>query len=116
MKEIFKYKKILHNKNYYFCMCIEIYFKFSIVNVNDSFNLFLNIFLRIYYSSFPLIQIKYIQKNNSWITPGIMKSCKHKREICNELRNNNNRTFRSYYRNYSKILTAVIKKGKKDGI
>ena len=82
-------------------------------DVNNSFNSFLNIFLRIYYSSFPLTHIKCKQKNNSWITPGIITSCKHKRELCNELRNNNNPTFRTYYRNYSKILTTVIKKAKR---
>jgi hypothetical protein len=53
---------------------------------NKNFGLFLNIFLRIYYSSFPLIQKKCMHKNNLWITPGIIKSCEHKREICNELR------------------------------
>jgi hypothetical protein len=79
-------------------------------DVNNNFNLLLNIFLRIYYSSFPLILYKCIKKNKSWITPGIIKSCKRKREICNELRNNNNPTLRSYYKLYTKILNAVIKK------
>jgi hypothetical protein len=81
-------------------------------DVNNSFNIFFNNFLRIYYSSFPLIQHKCI-KNNSYITPEIIKSCKCKREICNELRNNNNPTLTLYYVNYSKILTAVIKQTKK---
>lgn len=31
IKEMFKYKEILHNKNYYFCIYIEIHFKFSLV-------------------------------------------------------------------------------------
>jgi hypothetical protein len=82
-------------------------------DVNNSFNIFLNNFLRIYYSSFPLIQHKCIQKKNSWITPGIIKSCKQKREICNEVRNNNNPSLTLYYVKYSKILTAVIKQAKK---
>ena len=82
-------------------------------DVNKSFNLFLNIILRTYYSSFPLIQKKSVQKNNTWITPGIMKSCKHKREIYNELRNNKDPNFRVYYRNYSKLLSTVIKKAKR---
>jgi hypothetical protein len=82
-------------------------------DVNKSFNLFLNTFLGIYYSSFPLIRVKYMRKNNLWITPGIIKSCKYKREIYNELRINNNPILRTYYRNYSKILTTVIKKAKR---
>jgi hypothetical protein len=50
---------------------------------------------------------------NSWIMPGIITSCKHKRELYKELQNNNNNTtFASYYRNYSKILSMVIRKAK----
>ena len=54
-------------------------------DVNKIFNSFLNIFLRIYYSSFPLIQAKNKMNQNSWITPGIITSCKHKRELYKEL-------------------------------
>jgi hypothetical protein len=49
---------------------------------------------------------------NSWITPGIITSCKHKRELYKELQNNNNDTFASYYRDYSKIPSMVIRKAK----
>ena len=45
-------------------------------------SLFLNNFLRIYYSSFPLIRVKNKTNQNSWIKPGIITSCKHKRELC----------------------------------
>ncbi|MDR0751762.1 MAG: hypothetical protein LBF12_04160, partial [Christensenellaceae bacterium] len=84
-------------------------------DVNKSFNLFLNTFLRIYYFNFPLLQTKCRPENKLWITSGIIKSCKHKREIYKELRNNNknNTMLRIYYRSYSKILTAVIKKAKR---
>jgi hypothetical protein len=47
---------------------------------------------------------------NSYITPGIVTSCKHKRELYKELRNDNP-TVASYYRDYSKTLTEVIKMG-----
>jgi hypothetical protein len=59
-------------------------------DVNKIFNYVLNIFLRNYYSSFPLIQAKSKTNQNSWITPGIITSCKHKRELYKELHNNNN--------------------------
>jgi len=74
------------------------------------FNSFLNIFLRIYYSSFPLTQVKSKMNQNSRITPGIITSCKHKRELYKELQNNNkhNATLASYYRDYSKILSTDI--------
>jgi hypothetical protein len=69
-------------------------------------------FLRIYYSSFPLIQAKSNMNQNSCITPGIITSCKHKRDLCKELQINNNATLASYYRDYTKILSMVIRKAK----
>ena len=54
-------------------------------DVNKIFNSFLNIFLRIDYSSFPLNQVKSKMNQNSWITPGIITSCKYKRELYKEL-------------------------------
>ena len=72
-------------------------------DVNKIFNTFLNIFLRIYYSSFPLIQAKSKMNRNSWITTGIITSCKHKRQLYKELQINNNDTLASYYRDYTKI-------------
>jgi len=50
---------------------------------------------------------------NSWITPDIITSCKHKRELYKELQNNNNATLASYYRDYSKVLCMVIRKTKR---
>jgi hypothetical protein len=49
---------------------------------------------------------------NSWITPGIITSCKSKRQLYKELKNNNNATLASYYRDYSKIPSMVIRKEK----
>jgi uncharacterized pyridoxamine 5'-phosphate oxidase family protein len=51
-------------------------------------------------------------KLNSWITPRIIPSCKHKKELYKELQNNNNAAFSSYYRDYSKIMSMVIRKAK----
>ena len=82
-------------------------------DVNKIFNSFLNIFLRIYYSSFPLIEAKSKMNQNSRITPGIMSSCKHRRDLYKELQNNNNNaTLASYYTDYSEILSIVIRKAK----
>jgi len=82
-------------------------------DVNKIFNSFLNIFLRIYYSSFPLTQVKSKMNQNSWITPGIITSCKHKRQQYKELQNNNNATLASYCRDYSRILSMFIRKAKR---
>jgi len=46
-------------------------------------------------------------------TPGMIKSCKHKRELYKELENNNHATLASYYSDYSKIMPMVIKKTKR---
>ena len=81
-------------------------------DVNEIFNSFLNIFLRIYNSSFPLNQVKNNLNQNAWITPGIMTSCKYKRELYKVLHSNNNATLVSYYKSYCKILSMVIKKAK----
>jgi hypothetical protein len=43
---------------------------------------------------------------------GIITSCKHKRKLYKELQNNN-ATLASYYRDYSKILSVVIRKAKR---
>jgi hypothetical protein len=43
----------------------------------------------------------------------IITSCKHKRELYKELQNNNNATLASYFREYLKILSAVIRKAKR---
>ena len=61
---------------------------------------------------FPLIQTRKKRNQNSWITPGIITSCKHKRELYIKLQHNNNPTATLYHKKYSKILAAVIKKAK----
>jgi len=50
---------------------------------------------------------------NSWITSGIITSCKHKRNLYNELQMGKNATLASYYKKYSKILTVVIRTAKR---
>jgi len=55
---------------------------FNSEDVNAMFNSFLNIYLRIINSSFPLKKV--INRNNNdsnWITPGNRTSCRHKREL-----------------------------------
>jgi hypothetical protein len=54
----------------------------SIFSNNDNmdvvslFNIFLNNYLRIVYSSFPLIKILERSKSRQWITMGVKTSCK----------------------------------------
>jgi len=81
-------------------------------DVNEIFNSFLNTFIKIYYSSIPLFWVRNKVNQNSWITPGIITSCKPKRELNKELKNNNNATLASYYRDYGRILSRVIREAK----
>jgi hypothetical protein len=56
--------------------------------------------------------VKNKVNQNSWIIPGKITFCKHKRELYKELKNNNNPTVKSYCKDYSKILSVVIKRQK----
>ena len=83
---------------------------FNSEDVNDMFNSFLNIYLRIFYSSFPLKKVIGRNKNdnNNWITTGIKTSCRHKRELYVACRNSNNQESKRCYKVYCKILSNVI--------
>jgi hypothetical protein len=77
------------------------------------FNSFLNTFLRIFYSCFPLARIKNKNNSISWIKLGIKKSCKHKRELFLSTRDSNNPALKRYYKTYFRILANVIKEAKR---
>jgi hypothetical protein len=82
-------------------------------DVNNKFNIFLNIYLQIFHSSFPIRKVCERQSTNQWITKGIMNSCKRKKELYMEVRSNNNLQLKNYYLKYNKILAKVIKTAKK---
>ena len=86
---------------------------FNTNDVNFMFNSFLNTFLRIFHSSFPLIRTKIRNYKFNWITIGIKTSCKRKRELFISLRNSNNLALKQYYKKYCKILGKVIKEAKR---
>jgi len=77
------------------------------------FNSFLDTYLKMFYSSFPLKKVHISKKHKNWITLGILTSCKHKRELFTACRNNNNQDLLKNYKNYCKIQSAVIKEAKK---
>jgi len=68
--------------------------------VNIIFNNFLNTFLRIFCSSFPIIKSKYSYKQKPWLTTGIRISCANKRKLYLTYRNNNDLNFKEYYKKY----------------
>ena len=77
------------------------------------FNSFLNTYLRIFHSSFPLIRSKSRNNRLDWLTSGIRTSCKHKRELFLLLRSSNNPALKQYYKLYCKTLVKVIKEAKR---
>jgi len=60
-----------------------------------------------------VIKANKLSNHNSWITSGIRTSCKHKRKLYIELRNNKNPTLRKYFKDYCQILSEVIKEAKR---
>jgi hypothetical protein len=81
----------------------------SIFNNSDinTFNQFLNIFPRYFYASFPLSR-RQKYKPNSWITAGIIISCRKKRVLYVEVKKTKNPKISKYYKKYFKTLTKVI--------
>jgi len=86
---------------------------FNADNVNQMYNSFLNTYLRIFYASFPLTRVANKNKGNQWITPGILISCKRKRELFLLLRTTNNPILKQYYKKYCNILVRVIHEAKR---
>jgi hypothetical protein len=82
-------------------------------DVNSMFNSFLNIYLRIFYFSFPLKKVSTKTNSHDWITSGIRTSCKRKRDLFLFCRNSNDAKLENYYKTYFKILSNVIKEAKK---
>jgi len=82
---------------------------FSTDDVNIMFNFFLDTYLQMLYSSFPLKRVHLNKKHKNWITLGILTACRHKRELFTAFRNNNNPDLLKHNKSYCKILSAVIK-------
>jgi len=87
---------------------------FNNEDVNAMFNSFLNIYLRIFYSSFPLKKVtNHNYNDNNWITLGIKTSCRHKTELYLTSRNGNDEKLKRHYQAYCKILLKAIKEANK---
>jgi hypothetical protein len=82
-------------------------------NVNIIFNNFLNTFLRIFYSSFPVNKSQYSYKHKPLLTTGIRISCANKRKLYLTYRNGNGPDFKEFYKKYCRTLTRAIMSAKK---
>ena len=89
---------------------------FSSEDVDDMFNSFLNIYLRIFYSSFPFKKVFSRNRNdNNWITVGI-KTNRLKYAVIKPIHKNDDRCEVSIYRpvspftSFSRIFEMVIQR------
>ena len=99
-------------KSWMYLNKIEISYKQNIQITDRIFNNFLNTYLRIFYSSFPLKKIHYKSCTKAWITPGIKISCLNKKKLFLLQRDSNDPTLKSHYKKYCRILTDIIKLAK----
>ena len=83
------------------------------MDIDSLFNLFLNNYLRIFYTSFPYHKVAKNSSNNSWITTGIRTSCRRKRCLYLLTRDSKDTSLKNHYKQYCKILTSVINEAKK---
>jgi len=86
---------------------------FSYDDVNLSFNNFLNIYLRIFYSSFPFEKIHHTSHTKACLTQGIKTSCTNKRMLFLISRNSNDCEIKNHHKKYCKVLADAIKLVKK---
>jgi len=82
-------------------------------DVNLSFNDFLNIYLTIFYSSFPTKAAHNSSHPKAWLTQGIKISCRNKRKLYLVARHSLDQNKKVHYRKYCKILAEVIKLAKR---
>jgi hypothetical protein len=82
-------------------------------DVNTIVNGFLNTYLRILYSSFPLRKVHHKSCIKAWLTPGIKISCANKRKLFLIQRSRNDPKLATYCMRYCRILTSIIKLAKK---
>jgi len=80
--------------------------------VSESFNLFLNTFLIIFESCFPMLYVAYKVSNNHWITIGIKTSCKRKKNLYIMSKATKFSKIKVYYIQYCRVLRKVIRGAK----
>jgi hypothetical protein len=86
---------------------------FSETTDNMAFNKFLNIFLRIFYTCFPLVNVLHSFRSKPWLTSGIKTTCTNKRKLYLLYRNNNDPDIKENFKKYCRILNKVITTAKK---
>jgi hypothetical protein len=82
--------------------------------VNKLFSNFLNMYLRIFNSSFPVNELFHNYNDKAWLKAGIRISCQHKRNLYMSCRNVKNPILYIHYKKYCRISREVIKAAKRN--
>jgi hypothetical protein len=82
-------------------------------DINNAFNIFLNIYLTIFHSSFPIKKVYVHTVSKSWLTSGIRISCNTKKKLYLAQRNSEDTNLINFYKKYCNTLSSVIKLAKK---
>ena len=86
---------------------------FSNDNTNEIFNSFLDIYLKIFQTSFPLNKKTALLNFKPWLTQGIKNSCTNNKKLYEKLKNSTDSGFKIYYTKYCKILKSTIATSKR---
>ncbi|KAI5651603.1 endonuclease-reverse transcriptase domain-containing protein [Phthorimaea operculella] len=84
-------------------------------NVDQNYTSFSTAIHEILNKSVPITKIKLRKKSKKyWLTPGIKKSCKHKRLLKSFISHNHNNILIDHYKKYEKFLKLTVKISKKN--
>ena len=84
-------------------------------NPNDSYNLFIKIFSKLYVEFFPLKTIKIKKKSllSPWMSRGLLKSSKQKQRLYNKFLKHRTYTNETNYKTYKNLFEKIKKVSKK---
>ncbi|KAK3926464.1 putative RNA-directed DNA polymerase from transposon BS [Frankliniella fusca] len=82
-------------------------------DVNDKFNLFHDMFKKIYDTHFPVKKVREnLTDNKAWVTVGVKVTSRNYRDLCALIKTTNDPTLNSYFKRYRLIYRQVIKSAK----
>ena len=95
---------------------LTIYNRFNGLDANNSYDIFINEYIKIFDACFPMERIKcrtLQNRNFPWITKGLLKSISKKNRLYKQLINSPNKQRELRYKIYKNKLTHVIRNAKR---
>ena len=90
-----------------------IWYIFQYDNINTTFNVFSDTYLKIFQTCFPLKKQLLLSEIKPGFTQGIRTSCANKKKLYDTYRHNKDPGFKQYYKKYCKTLRLLITACKK---